>query len=180
MALDHAEYLEAAIAKLDGQVDALFSHSTSEAGVPFVEARDRLVTITGVGKRAAECIIAEIGVDMSRFPTAGHLAKWAGVAPGNNITGGKRGSGKTTYGDKWLGEILNQCAWPAARSRDTCLSAQFWRLARRIGRRRPLWPSVTRSWSSAGTCLRTTATTTTSAATTSPPEQPRPPSGPAD
>lgn len=115
MALDHAEYLEAAIAKLDGQVDALFSRSTSDAGVPFGEARDQLVTISGVGKRAAECIIAEIGVDMSRFPTAGHLARWAGVAPGNNITGGKRGSGKTTSGDRWLGEILNQCAWAAAR-----------------------------------------------------------------
>lgn len=73
---------------------------------------------------------------MSRFPTPAHLATWAGVAPGNNITGGKRRSGKTTYGDKWLQEILNQCAWAAARSRDTYLSAQFWRLARRIGKKK--------------------------------------------
>ncbi|HET6949103.1 MAG TPA: IS110 family transposase [Acidimicrobiales bacterium] len=136
MALEHAEYLDATIARLDAQVDRLFGTSTSEAGVPFVEARDRLCTITGVGKRAAETIIAEIGVDMTRFPTAGHLASWAGVAPGNNITGGKRRSGKTTYGDKWLQEILNQCAWAAARSRDTYLSAQFWRLARRIGKKK--------------------------------------------
>jgi len=136
MVLEHAEYLEASIARIDDQVDRLFATSTSEAGVPFVEARDRLATITGVGKRAAESIIAEIGVDMSRFPTAGHLASWAGLCPGNNITGGKRRSGKTTYGNKWLGEILNQCAWAAARSRDNYLSAQFWRLARRIGKKK--------------------------------------------
>jgi transposase len=136
MALEHAEYLDAAIARLDGQVDTLFATNTSEAGVPFVEARDRLTTIPGVGQRAAESILAEIGVDMSRFPTAGHLASWAGLAPGNNITGGKRRSGKTRPGDKWLAEILNQCAWAAARSRDTHLAAQFWRLARRIGKKK--------------------------------------------
>jgi transposase len=66
---------------------------------PFSQARDRLDTITGVGKRAAEVIIAEIGADMSRFPTAGHLASWAGMCPGNNITGGKRRSGRTQHGD---------------------------------------------------------------------------------
>jgi transposase len=136
MTLEHAEYLEASIARLDHQVDTLFKTSTSEADVPFAEARDRFCTIVGVGQRAAESIIAEIGVDMSRFPTAGHLASWAGICPGNNITGGKRRSGRTTYGNKWLAEILNQCAWSAARSRDTYLSAQFWRLARRIGKKK--------------------------------------------
>lgn len=128
MCLDHAEYLEARIAELDQRVDAVMG--------PFAEARDHLDTITGVGKRAAECIIAEIGVDMSRFPSAGHLASWAGVAPGNNITGGKRRSGKTNKGNLWLADMLNQCAWSAARSRDTYLSAQFWRLARRIGKKK--------------------------------------------
>jgi hypothetical protein len=73
---------------------------------------------------------------MSRFPTAAHLASWAGVAPGNNITGGKRGSGKTTKGDVWLIDFLTQCAWAAARTRDTYLSAQFCRLARRIGKKK--------------------------------------------
>jgi transposase len=136
LCLEHTAHLEAAIARLDERVDALFASQVSEAGVPFAQARDRLDTITGVGKRAAECILAEIGVDMSRFPTAGHLASWAGAAPGNNITGGKRGSGKTTKGDVWLMEILNQCAWAAARTRDTYLSAQFWRLARRIGKKK--------------------------------------------
>jgi len=128
LAMEHVEHLEAAIAALDDQVEAVM--------VPFAEARDRLDTITGVGKRAAECIIAEIGTDMTVFPTSGHLASWAGLCPGNNVTGGKRRSGKTNKGNRWLGEILNQCAWAAARSRDTYLSAQFWRLARRIGKKK--------------------------------------------
>lgn len=128
LCLDHTTHLEAAVAELDERVDAVMA--------PFVEARDHLDTIPGVGKRAAECIIAEIGVDMSRFPTAGHLASWAGMAPGNNITGGKRHSGKTTKGDVWLADILTQCAWSAARARDTYLSAQYWRLARRIGKKK--------------------------------------------
>lgn len=136
LCLDHTAHLEAATAKLDASVDSLFAANTSEAGVPFERARDHLDTITGVGKRAAEIIIAEIGVDMSRFPTAAHLASWAGMAPGTNITGGKRQSGRTTKGDVWLRDILMQCAWSAARSRDTYLAAQYWRLARRIGKKK--------------------------------------------
>lgn len=100
-----------------------------------------------------------------------HLASWAGMAPGSNITGGKRRSGKTTKGDKWLGEILNQCAWSAARARDTYLSAQFWRLAHRIGKKKatvavgqPLDPGHLLA---PRTCSPTTATTKTLAATTS-------------
>jgi transposase len=126
IALDHVEHLETAIAALDVQVDRVM--------IPFAEARERLDTITGIGKRAAECIIAEIGVDMSRFPTAAHLASWAGVCPGNNITGGKRHSGKTPKGNRWLGEILNQCASAASQTRTTYLAAQYWRLTRRIGK----------------------------------------------
>jgi transposase len=128
LVLDHTAYLEAAIADLDAQVDRVTA--------PFADARDHLDSITGVGKRAAEVIIAEIGADMSVFPTAGHLASWAGMAPGNNITGGKRRSGKTTNGNVWLADMLTQCAWSAARSRDTYLAAQFWRLAKRLGKKR--------------------------------------------
>jgi transposase len=128
LALDHLEHLEAAIARLDARVE--------EVTAPFAVARDRLDTITGVGKRAAEAIIAEIGVDMTVFPTAGHLASWAGRCPGNNVTGGKRRSGKPTRGNRWLADVLTECAWAAARSRDTYLSAQFWRLARRIGKKK--------------------------------------------
>jgi transposase len=128
LALAHLEHLEGAIAALDRRVDEVIA--------PFARARDRLDTITGVGKRAAETIIAEIGVDMTVFPTAGHLASWAGRCPGNNLTGGKRRSGKPTKGNRWLGEVLIECAWAAARSRDTYLSAQYWRLARRIGKKK--------------------------------------------
>lgn len=128
LALTHVEQIEGAIARLDAEVDKVIA--------PFAVARDLLDTITGVGKRAAECIIAEIGVEMGRFPTAGHLASWAGSCPGNNITGGKRRSGKTTKGNVWLQEILVECAWAAARAKDTYLQAQFWRLARRIGKKR--------------------------------------------
>jgi transposase len=74
LALDHVEQLERSITELDAEVDRVIA--------PFAQARDRLDTITGVGKRAAECIIAEIGVDMSVFPTAAHLASWAGRCPG--------------------------------------------------------------------------------------------------
>ena len=128
LALDHVEQLERSITALDAEVDRVIA--------PFARARDRLDTITGVGKRAAECMIAEIGVDMSVFPTAAHLASWAGRCPGNNVTGGKRRSGRPTKGNRWLGEVLTECAWAAARSRDSYLSAQFWRLARRIGKKK--------------------------------------------
>ena len=126
--LDHLDYLERAIAELDVEVDRVM--------VPFSEARDRLDTITGVGKRAAECIIAEIGVDMTRFPTAAHLASWAGRCPGNNITGGKGRSGKTNTGNGWLGEILHECAVAAKGTKNTYLAAQYWRLRRRMGHRK--------------------------------------------
>src|SRR5215204_4135645 len=128
LALDHVEQLERSITALDAEVDRVIA--------PFARARDRLDTITGVGKRAAECMIAEIGVDMSVFPTAAHLASWAGRCPGNNVTGGKRRSGRPTKGNHWLADILTECAWAAARSRDTYLAAQYWRLARRIGKKK--------------------------------------------
>lgn len=128
LSLDHLHHLETTIETLDARVDELMS--------PFATARDRLDTITGVGKRAAEIILAEIGVDMNVFPSAAHLASWARVCPGNNVTGGKRKSGFTGGGSPWLRDVLVECAWAASRSRDTYLGAQYWRLARRIGKKK--------------------------------------------
>lgn len=128
LALEHVDQLGRSIEALDTEIDRLMT--------PFARARDHLDTITGVGSRAAECIIAEIGADMSVFPDAAHLASWAGRCPGNNVTGGRRRSGKTRRGSVWLGDILTECAWAAARSRGTYLGAQFWRLARRIGKKK--------------------------------------------
>jgi transposase len=105
---------------------------------PFEEAVVLLDTIPGVGRETAEVIVAEIGTDMGRFPTANHLAAWAGVAPGNNESGGKRRSGRTRQGNKPLGAALNQAAHGAARTKDTYLSAQYHRLARRIGKKKAI------------------------------------------
>jgi len=136
LSFNHIEFLEASIAELEAQIDRIIADRVSDGGVPFGMARDRLRTIPGVGQRAAECLLAEIGPDMTRFPTAGHLAKWAGVVPGTNITGGKRRSAKTIAGNRWLREMLIECAWAASHSRDTYLGAQFWRLSRRIGKKK--------------------------------------------
>lgn len=126
--LDHIDYLETAIATLDAEVDRVMA--------PFSKARDHLDSITGIGKRSAESLIAEIGVDMSIFPTAAHLASWGCMCPGNNITGGKRKSGKTMKGNRWLSETLTQSAVAASHTRDTYLAAQYWRLSRRIGKKK--------------------------------------------
>jgi len=118
--------LEAAIKTLDHQVADLIE--------PVAAHCDRLCTIPGVATRTAETIIAEIGVDMSRFPTAGHLASWAGMCPGNNESAGKHFSGRTRPGDRWLRTALTESAWAVRRSsRATYLAAQFGHLARRRG-----------------------------------------------
>lgn len=100
---------------------------------PFEEAVALLDTIPGVGRETAEIIVAEIGHDMTRFPTADHLASWAGVAPGNNESAGKRRSGRTTKGNRALRTALNQAAHAAAKTKNTYLAAQYRRLAGRRG-----------------------------------------------
>jgi transposase len=126
--LAHLDHLEGTVATLSERIAALLA--------PFADAVQRLDTIPGVNQRTAEVLIAEIGVDMSRFPTAAHLASWAGMCPANNITGGKRHPAGSLHGNRWLGEILNQCAVAASHTRDTYLAAQYWRLARRIGKKK--------------------------------------------
>ena len=100
------------------------------------EALQRLDTIPGVGRRTAEQLLSEIGSDMSRFPTAGHLASWARLCPGNNESAGKRMSGRTGRGNPWLRSVLVEAAWAASRSRTSYLSAQYHRLAARRGGKR--------------------------------------------
>jgi transposase len=109
-----------------------------EVLAPFAEAAGRLATIPGVDQRTAETVLAEIGTDMEQFPTAEHLASWAGMCPGNNESAGKRRSGRTTKGSRWLRQVLTQAAWAASHTKDTYLAAQFRRLAARRGKKRAL------------------------------------------
>jgi transposase len=95
-----------------------------------------LCTIPGIQRRAAEVIIAETGADMTKFPTAGHLASWAGVCPGNDESAGKRRSGRTTKGSKWLRQTLTECAKAASRTKDTYLAAHYTRTRTRRGANR--------------------------------------------
>ena len=96
----------------------------------------RLIAIPGVGRLTAEKLVAEIGIDMGRFPTAGHLASWAGLCPGQDESAGKRRSGKTRKGSRWLREALVEAAHAAGRSQGTYLGAQYRRLAARRGAKR--------------------------------------------
>lgn len=105
---------------------------------PFEASVAWLDTIPGVSRATAEVVIAEIGTDMSRFPTARHLAAWAGVAPGNDESAGKRRSGKTRKGNPALGAALNQAAHGAAHTKQTYLAAQYHRLAARRGKKKAI------------------------------------------
>jgi len=125
MLLAHIEFLEGAVAELQGEIERLLS--------PFTEAVALAQTLPGVGQTAASTLIAELGTDMSRFPTHKHLASWAGVCPGNKQSGGRRLSGATTQGNPWLRAILGEIAWAIAHTRDNYLAALFHRVARRRG-----------------------------------------------
>ena len=116
--------------RLDG--DAV-SHEDALTGAEAIALLD---TIPGIDVRLAEVIVAEVGLSMDRFPNAAHLASWAGVAPGNNESAGKRRSGRTSPGNRALCQALNQAAHAAARTKNTYLSAQYHRLAARRGNKR--------------------------------------------
>ncbi|MBX6353496.1 MAG: IS110 family transposase [Thermoflavifilum sp.] len=120
------------IDELDELIDEV-SEEIEKRMRPFEEDLRRLDTIPGIGRQTAELILAEIGTDMSRFPTAKHLASWAGMCPGNDESAGKRRSGKTRKGDRWLREALVEAARSAARTRNTYLSAKYHRIAARRG-----------------------------------------------
>jgi transposase len=110
----------------------------SELPLTWNTAVALLDTIPGVNRRVAEVMLAEMGLDMSQFPTANHLASWAGLAPGNHQSGGKRYSGRTTKGNKSLATIMVLGAWSAVRTKDTFLKSRYHRLAARRGKKRAI------------------------------------------
>ncbi len=126
--LRHVDFLDQEVANLSEEIIQRMD--------PFEEALQLVDTIPGVGRRAAEQILAETGVDMNRFPTAGHFASWAGVCPGNNESAGKRKSGTTRKGNSSLRHALIEAARAAARTKNTYLSAQYRRIAARRGANR--------------------------------------------
>jgi transposase len=123
--LDHIDFLDRTIARLDQEV-------TDRLG-PFRGAVELLKTIPGVGPAVAEVIVAETGADMSRFPTAGHLAAWAGVAPANHESAGKRRPAGTRHGGAWLKRALIEAAKGAARTKGSYFGAQYRQIAARRG-----------------------------------------------
>jgi transposase len=123
--LAHIDYLDEAVALLSARIEQVIA--------PFSQQVTLLATIPGVERRTAEVLVAEIGADMGQFPSAAHLASWAGMCPGNNESAGKHGSGRTRKGSKWLRSALTEAAKAAARAKGSYFSAQYARLKGRRG-----------------------------------------------
>jgi transposase len=128
--LAHLEYLDAAIARVDAEL--VVRLAAEQEAVALVQ------TIPGVAHRTAEVLVAEIGTDLSRFPSAEHLASWAGMCPGNAQSGGRRLSGRTRHGNPWVRRTLAEVANVAGRTKNTYLAAQFRRIAARRGKGRAI------------------------------------------
>ena len=128
--LQQIDAIDAAIEQIDQEVDADVE--------PFRAATALLTTIPGVSELSARVILAEIGRDMSRFPTAGHLISWAGLCPKNDESAGKRRSTRMRKGAPWLKTTLVQCAWAASRRKASYLQAQFHRLRARRGAKKAI------------------------------------------
>ena len=126
--LDTVDHLQGVVDRFDARIAELLE--------PFRAAFELLMTIPGVRETAAASLIAEIGVDMSRFPTPAHLVSWAGLCPRMDESAGKRRSTRLRKGAPWLKPLLVQCAWGAARTRNTYTQAQFLRLKARRGPRK--------------------------------------------
>ncbi|MFC1962599.1 IS110 family transposase, partial [Chloroflexota bacterium] len=124
------DFLDEEISRMDDEIGERMS--------PIGDALERVDGIPGMGRRTAEDVLAEIGDDVSRFPTASHLASWAKLCPGNNESAGKRKTGKTGHGNPWLRDTLVEAAWGATRTKDTYLAAQYHRLAARRGAKRAI------------------------------------------
>jgi transposase len=129
--LDELEHMEGLIGRLSQRI-------TEVMPTPFAEVVQRLTTIPGINVRAAENIVAEIGPNMDPFPSAMHLASWTGMCSGNRESAGKRQSGRTRKGNRWLRVTLVQVAWAASHTKNTYLASQYHRLAGRRGKKRAL------------------------------------------
>ena len=128
--LEHIEFLEKSLQELTGEIEPRLC--------PYEKAIERIVRIPGLQRLTVTAILAEIGDDMSRFPSERHISSWAGVAPGNNRSAGKQMSGRTTKGNKRLRAALAEAVWAISHTKDNYLSAQYHRLARRIGKKRAI------------------------------------------
>lgn len=134
--LDRYEEVDRAIARVSERIRDEIGTQQQD---PFVAEAIRLLDgVTGVGERVAEVIISETGIDMSRFPSPAHLSSWAGVSPGNNESGGKRRSGRTTKGNVALKNALIQAAWAATRKKESWLANKYQRLKGRLGTKRAI------------------------------------------
>jgi transposase len=132
--LKQSDSIDETIRKLDVEIDQRIGQMEAEGNrTPFRTLIGLLTTIPGVSAVAAPAILSEIGPDMSRFPTAGHLVAWAGLCPGQNESAGKRKSSRLRKGAPWLKTMLVQCAWAAKRAKDSYYRAQFFRLQARRG-----------------------------------------------
>lgn len=128
--LGHIDAIDEAIDRIDQEVEASLQ--------PFCAAIDLVKTIPGVSQLAGQAIVAEIGIDMSRFPTCGHLISWAGLCPRSDESAGKRRSTRIRKGNPWLKTTLVQCAWAATRTKATYLHAQFLSVRSRRGARKAI------------------------------------------
>ena len=129
--LSHIDYLDQSIDSLSAEIEERLD--------PFAQQRELLCTIPGVAERTAEVILAELGPDMGRFPSHRHAASWAAICPGNDESAGKRKTGKTRKGDRWLRTALVEAANSAAgRTKDTYLRAQYLRVKRRQGHKKAI------------------------------------------
>ncbi len=124
------------------QMDEIFSRQIEDKiksqGEEFAALIPLLTTVSGIDQRSGEELLAEIGANMNQFPTSANLCSWAGMCPGNNESAGKRKSGKTTNGSRWLRATLGEIAWGAARTKNTYLSTQFKRIAKRRGKKKAI------------------------------------------
>ncbi len=123
------------VRSLDEQIAAC-DEEVAEQMRPFETELARLDAIPGIGVRTAETLIAELGVDLSRWPTAGHLAAWAGMCPGNKASGGKRSSARARKGNVWVRRALTEAAWAAGRTKHSYLGVRYRRWSVRKGRKR--------------------------------------------